>query len=160
MLRIFTSKFEEKTETINDTALADFLSGKDIIRWESSFFTRKNDHYWTVIVEYEHNGVGITPTIPSEEKSKKDDYKKILGEDDWPLFKALREWRGEKSKDEGVPPYIIFTNMQLAKISITRPVSLNALQQIEGIGNAKREKYGKEVIAISESFERVDSGEN
>ena len=74
-----------------------------------------------------------------------------MTENDWPLFEVLREWRGESSKKEGVPPYIIFTNIQLAKIAVTRPTSLNALQDIEGIGNAKREKYGKAILLIIKS---------
>ena len=68
------------------------------------------------------------------------------------MFKRLREWRGETSKAERVPPYIIFTNMQLAKIAITRPESLNALQGIEGVGNVKRKKYGEQLIELIKSF--------
>lgn len=33
-----------------------------------------------------------------------------------------------------------------------RPASLNALQSIDGIGKAKIEKYGKEVLQVVASF--------
>jgi ATP-dependent DNA helicase RecQ len=86
---------------------------------------------------------------PDKKGLKKDEkYKEILTENDWPIFKRLKEWRAEKCKKEGVPPYIVFTNLQLAKIAATRPTSLNAIQQIEGIGNSKREKYGNEILQI------------
>jgi superfamily II DNA helicase RecQ len=55
----------------------------------------------------------------------------LLSENDWPLFKVLREWRGELSKKEGIPPYIICTNIKLAKLAVMRPSSLNGLQEID-----------------------------
>ncbi len=157
MLKIFTIKFEDKHESFNESILTGFLDGKEIIRWDAHLITRKNDHYWTVLVEYEsaptdlrmvQKGVG-TP-------NRNERYKDIMTDKDWPLFKILREWRGERSRKEGVPPYIIFTNLQLARIAVTRPVSLNALQEIDGIGKAKREKYGKAVLKIIASFENPE----
>ncbi|MGB7000854.1 MAG: HRDC domain-containing protein [Halobacteriota archaeon] len=72
----------------------------------------------------------------------------MLTERDWPLFNVLREWRAERCKEGGIPPYVICTNLQLAKMTVTRPSSLNALQGIEGIGKSKIEKYGKEILQI------------
>ncbi|WP_094228866.1 HRDC domain-containing protein [Methanolobus psychrotolerans] len=148
MLKIFTIKYEEKSESFPDAAMCNFLADKDILRWESNFFERKNEYFWTVLVEY-------TQLVPSEggnarkqQENKDEGYKKILSENDWPLFKVLREWRAERSKEEGVPPYIICNNMQLAKVAVTRPLSLNALQAIEGIGKGKTEKYGRDILGI------------
>lgn len=152
MLKVLTIKFENNLESFNDSILSDFLSGKEIIRWESRFFDHKNEHYWSVILEYKSvlpPGEIITGKKGSLRSEK---YKELLTENDWPLFNRLREWRAERVKKDGVPPYIVFNNIQLAKITVTRPSSLNALQQIEGVGNAKREKYGNEIIHIIKSF--------
>ena len=163
MLRIFTLKFEEKLEGFNDELLYQFLSDKEIITWESYFYERKNDHYWTVVVHYKF-AAASSPAIPGKSRQKRDEkYKELLTENDWPLFKRLKEWRGEVSKKQGVPPYIIFNNVQLAKIAVTRPKSLNAIQEIEGIGNAKREKYGTDILKILEVCEpprTLTNGEN
>jgi len=153
MLRIFTLKFEEKLEGFDDSRLCEFLAGKELVRWESHLITTKNDHYWTILLEY----LPAAPASPKPSgnkvrKKSNESYKDIMTEQDWPLFKSLREWRGETSKKEGVPPYILFTNLQLAKIATTRPTSLNALQGINGIGNAKREKYGNDVLKIVKNF--------
>jgi hypothetical protein len=142
MLKVFTIKFESNLESFNDSILANFLSDKTVVRWESHFFTNKNEHYWTVIVEYTSLSTPSAPLSIKKEKKKNEEYKKILTGNDWPLFKRLREWRSEKGKAQGVPPYIILTNVQLAHISATRPQSLNALQEIQGVGNAKKQKYG------------------
>jgi superfamily II DNA helicase RecQ len=38
-----------------------------------------------------------------------------------PLFNQLREWRRERCKRDGVPPYIVCTNKQLAQMAVQRP---------------------------------------
>jgi superfamily II DNA helicase RecQ len=151
MLKIFTIKFESSVESFNDTILSNFLSDKAVTRWKSHFFTNQNDHYWTVIVEYKSLPTSSVFRSFKKETKRNEKYKEILTQTDWPLFKRLREWRNETGKMQGVPPYIIFTNEQLAVISITRPTSLNAFQQVPGVGKAKKEKYGNEVIQIIKS---------
>ncbi len=151
MLKIFTIKFEDKLETFNDSMLSNFLGDKEIISWESHFFERKNEHYWTVIAEYRLSSTDKGSEGSDEKGNKKENYNDILTENDIPLFNRLREWRKDKSKDEGVPPYIIFTNRQLAEIAVTKPSSLNALQEIKGIGDGKRKKYGEDLLEMIEA---------
>ena len=146
MLKIFTLKFEEKSESFNDSILSNFLADKEVNRWESEFFERKNESFWTILIEYRSLSHDETPQ--KTQKNKDESYKELLSENDWPLFKVLREWRGELSKKEGIPPYIVFKNIQLANLAVMRPFSLNGLQEIEGIGKAKTEKYGKDVLQI------------
>ena len=159
MLKIFTLKFEERIESFNDSMLTEFLAGRRVTRWEAHLIRRKRDHYWTILVECEHAGSEDPHPPPGSQGSGKgDDYRSILSEDDWPLFELLRRWRTERSGAEGVPPYIILTNMQLAKIAVTRPSSLNALQCIQGIGDAKREKYGKDILGVVTLFRKNPHG--
>ncbi len=70
------------------------------------------------------------------------------------LFNLLRDWRSQKSKKEGVPPYILFTNQQLADIVKKRPQTIAELTQIDGIGNGKSQKYGSDILGIT----KIDSG--
>lgn len=113
MLKIFTLKYQEQTKSINDFAMSNFLADKEIIRWESQFFENKNEYLWTLLVEYRESIPHIE--IRKNESSKDDNYKDILAENDWPLFKVLREWWSERCKDEGIPPYIMCTNMQMQR---------------------------------------------
>jgi superfamily II DNA helicase RecQ len=148
MLKIFTLKYEERTESINDGVMSNFLADKEILRWVSHFIERKNEYFWTVLVEYRPAAILQAEPARKTEKGRDESYKELLTENDWPLFNVLREWRAERSKEEGIPPYVICTNLQLAKITVTRPSSLNALQGIEGIGKSKLEKYGKAILKI------------
>ena len=51
MLKIFTLKYEERTESFNDSVMSNFLVDKEILQWGSHFFERKNEYFWTVLVE-------------------------------------------------------------------------------------------------------------
>ncbi len=64
------------------------------------------------------------------------------------LFQALRAWRREKAAEVGKPAYVIFTDRTLAEIARLRPTSSAELLAVSGVGEAKLERYGDEVLAI------------
>ena len=67
---------------------------------------------------------------------------------DWtPDGERLRAWRLERSKVDGVPPYVVFHDSVLHQIAELRPASLGELSQIAGVGPAKLERYGSDVLA-------------
>ncbi|MGI8457492.1 MAG: ATP-dependent DNA helicase UvrD2 [Propionibacteriaceae bacterium] len=61
---------------------------------------------------------------------------------------ALRDWRRAKAKEQSLPAFCIFTDATLIAIAEARPSSGSELTRIGGIGTAKMEKYGAELIAI------------
>ncbi|MFD1338401.1 DNA helicase RecQ [Microbacterium lemovicicum] len=71
-----------------------------------------------------------------------------LGGADQPLFEALRAWRAEQAREQGVPAYIVFGDATLRALAEQRPTSLAALDGITGIGAKKREAYGEAVVAV------------
>jgi len=62
----------------------------------------------------------------------------------------LRAWRLERSRADGVPPYVVFHDRVLHEIAETRPSSAGELAQIAGVGPAKLERYGDELLALIE----------
>ena len=68
--------------------------------------------------------------------------------DDALYFEALRLWRAEKAREQGVPAYVILHDRTLTELAIQRPQSSNALLQIPGIGLAKAERYGEALLAL------------
>nr|WP_066522508.1 DNA helicase RecQ [Curtobacterium ammoniigenes] len=64
------------------------------------------------------------------------------------LFEALRAWRAETARAQSVPAYVVFSDATLRGIAATRPTSIEALQEISGIGAAKRDAYGEAVLAV------------
>ncbi|HYP03705.1 MAG TPA: DNA helicase RecQ [Cyanobium sp.] len=72
----------------------------------------------------------------------------LLSEADEALFQALREWRREQARSQGVPPYVVFHDRTLVEIAAARPVNLDDLAGICGVGRAKLERYGEAVLGV------------
>ncbi len=67
---------------------------------------------------------------------------------DQPLFDALREWRLDKAREQGVPAYVILHDKTLRQLASLRPEDEAALADISGLGAAKREHYGEELLEL------------
>ena len=65
-----------------------------------------------------------------------------------PVFDALRRWRRERAEGDGVPAYVVFHDATLAEIATRRPRSLADLRGISGVGPAKLERYGRDVLEV------------
>lgn len=65
-----------------------------------------------------------------------------------PLFDALRVKRMELSKEQGVPPYVIFHDSVLRDMTGFKPRTLSALSELPGIGAAKLDKYGTTFLEV------------
>jgi len=58
------------------------------------------------------------------------------------LFDALRACRRRLADDAGVPPYVVFHDAALLDMAQRRPMTLAAMLDVSGVGDAKLEKYG------------------
>ncbi|MBU0956162.1 MAG: HRDC domain-containing protein, partial [Spirochaetes bacterium] len=52
------------------------------------------------------------------------------------------------AEDRKVPPYVIFPDRTLKEMAIQKPVSLEGLSEIHGVGQSKLEKYGSAFLEI------------
>ena len=148
LARVVTLRFDPVIEAFDDAPLQDFLKAKEVFAIREHFFVRNEVPYLAVLVTY-----GLRPTpvqAASEEMTKgsRGSWRPPIAEADLPLWNALRTWRGERAQREGVPPYVICSNRQLAAMVEKRPGSMSALGAIEGIGKAKLAKYGQELLAL------------
>jgi DNA helicase-2/ATP-dependent DNA helicase PcrA len=71
-----------------------------------------------------------------------------LHADDAALFDALRAWRLERARADKVAPFIIASDAVIALIAERRPRSEVELLPVPGIGPAKVERYGAEILAV------------
>jgi DNA helicase-2/ATP-dependent DNA helicase PcrA len=65
-----------------------------------------------------------------------------------PDAEKLRVWRLERARADGVPPYVVFHDSVLHQIAADYPQSLGELSQIAGVGPAKLERYGDDLLAV------------
>jgi ATP-dependent DNA helicase RecQ len=71
-----------------------------------------------------------------------------LPQDAQARFNALRGWRAEMARTQGVPAYVIFHDATLRQIALAEPSNLDALAEVQGVGAAKLERYGDAIIAM------------
>ncbi|HET9138014.1 ATP-dependent DNA helicase UvrD2 [Actinophytocola sp.] len=64
------------------------------------------------------------------------------------LLDRLRDWRGERARALKVPAYVVFTDATLTAIAEQRPADAAGLVSISGIGAAKLDRFGAEVLAL------------
>lgn len=71
-----------------------------------------------------------------------------LPEEAQPVFEALRSWRGEQAREQGVPAYVIFHDATLREIALQRPATVGELGGIGGVGEKKLANYGEGILAV------------
>ena len=148
LARVVTLRFDPVLEAFDDGPLQEFLKAKEVYAIRDHFFVRNETPYLAVVVTY-----GLPPPVagsvfPEKGKGRDVSWRAQVSEVDLPLFNALRDGRAERAKRDGVPPYLICTNKQLAAMVNARPGSLSRLGAIEGIGKAKLDNYGQELQAL------------
>ena len=64
------------------------------------------------------------------------------------LFAMLKDLRKKVAKQKGVPAYAVFQEGSLEQMATVYPVSLEELQQVQGVGAGKARKFGKEFVEL------------
>lgn len=64
------------------------------------------------------------------------------------LLDALKAWRAAEARARSVPAYVVFTDATLVALAEQRPADPRGLVTIPGIGAAKLERYGDEVLGL------------
>ncbi len=65
-----------------------------------------------------------------------------------PAFEALRAWRAEQAREQGVPAYVIFHDATLREIVTVWPQSVRELGGVGGVGEKKLATYGEGVLEV------------
>jgi ATP-dependent DNA helicase RecQ len=71
-----------------------------------------------------------------------------LSATDEPRFEALRAWRANLAREQGVPAYVILHDKSLRELASRHPASLADLLDVPGIGQAKAERYGEALLEL------------
>jgi superfamily II DNA helicase RecQ len=136
-----------------------FLRSHRVLQVDRRFVDQGDNSFWAFCIDYQDSKSSGGPAAgPQPAGRGKVDYRALLPPADFAVFARLRDLRKQIATEEAVPVYTIFTNEQLAKMVQTRATSKAALAQIDGVGEARIEKYGPRMLELlSESWERVDA---
>ncbi len=70
------------------------------------------------------------------------------------LYGALKAWRLEQARADQVPAFVIFNDRTLDELCRIRPSTVDELLGVSGIGPAKADRYGDQILNLIE--ERIE----
>ena len=88
---------------------------------------------------------------PAAQKVKAKPKVELIGD---ALFERLRKLRKKMADEQGVPPYVIFSDKTLHEMAADRPVTEESMLQVNGVGRVKMETYGHDFITEIMDFQR------
>lgn len=59
------------------------------------------------------------------------------------LFEVLRQLRSEIARENGIPPYLVFSDATLEDMAANTPTTEKEMLAVSGVGNFKMEKFGE-----------------
>ncbi|MEY4697123.1 MAG: helicase RecQ [Pseudomonadota bacterium] len=74
--------------------------------------------------------------------------KALVSDEDAPLLSALKAKRRALAEAQGVPAYVVFPDRTLIEMAEKRPVTMDQMAGITGVGAKKLESYGAEFLAV------------
>lgn len=133
------------------------LSDKDLLMWAHSYlalhkvsvkdYTKKYEKY-----KLNTNNIDIGHTVTLTTGKKNTVHEKSLVENP-DVLKELKDYRLNKSREEEIKAFYIFSNKQLKALVEKMPTSKKELQSLEGFGVTKVSKYGDEILKIIQNYE-------
>ena len=76
----------------------------------------------------------------------------LVGEEDQALFEELRILRKRLADQQAIPAYIVLSDKTLHLLALQRPTTLEEFGMVSGIGEYKKERYGKEFVETIKNF--------
>lgn len=165
----------------DEQALNEFLAGKIVRHWGTSYDHNSDGGTWNVMIAYEvrmnepkhgdrygnerhmnerprRDGLsnnqprGKAPERPAKEKAPREDYQPQIAEKDQPLFEAIRKWRNARAREERIKPFALFNNKQLESIVNAKPNTTDALRPLVPDMDASLwDRYQNELIGFLEA---------
>lgn len=92
----------------------------------------------------------IKPESKSTAKTKKKT--DSLTKAGYDLFDILKALRTQIAREEGMPPYIVFSDKTLVDMSAKTPLDRESMLRVSGVGEMKYDKYGQRFISAISSY--------
>jgi len=142
LLKILTLPFDITEGCFDDTALLEFTSQHQVLAASDHLLVVAGEPYWAILLQ-------ARPLPGAKPPSKRAKAARVdLEPAERALYDHLRAWRTVRAQADGVPPYVLFNNAQLAALAKRRPASLDELREIPGVGEKKSARYGEDLLEV------------
>ncbi len=142
----------------------------------AEYYLAQTDDMYAVLKLTEHSyeltvkGEQVLMKLPKEKEvmqprvSLKQTNRKLGGvraaSDNPALYESLRQLRNETARRMGVPAYVVFTDKTLQEMSMYLPVTRDEMLSINGVAQAKYEKYGRDFMRLIAQYKEEHAGEH
>ena len=138
-VKVFKIRITDEFLTADQALINDFLAQHEIVHTNSKLI-EDEINYCSVLTSYKKGKEISGKAVPITEEE--------LSQEEIIIYNKLKDWRSEKARESQLPSYIIFHNAHLMSIAKYKPNNLDDLEQINGLGKSKVEKYGIEIIEV------------
>lgn len=76
----------------------------------------------------------------------------VFEDEDEGLFEVLRQLRKKLADQLAIPAYIVLSDKTLHLLALKKPGDMEAFGEISGIGEFKKEKYGKDFLTVINEY--------
>ena len=90
--------------------------------------------------------------IGDSKSSKKSIAKDNENIEETEIYKELRAYRLDKSREEKIKPYFIYNNKQLEELIFKMPITKDELKTVSGSADVKASKYGNDITDIIKKY--------
>ncbi len=141
-------RYNEGLQGFSEDQLLKATFGKTVLSVSEHFFMHGNVPHLALVLQ-----VGAAPRYENSlsyrpREGNAPDPAEGLTDAQKAVYRALKIWRNEASKEEGRPAYAIARNTQLAELVKAAPKTKAAIKEIDGFGEAFCEKYGEKVLTM------------
>lgn len=142
------------SESEEETKINKFLVSHRILQVTKAY-SSENGGSWAVFVEYME---GDQTEVTSSRRASKD-YSKELSSDEYERYSRFREIRKRISTEKNIPPYLIFTNEELAVMSKFEILTKEMLNGIKEIPARRIKDYGEYFISDGKACRESDDSD-
>ncbi len=168
IMDVLKGSYKEDIRALGFTEVKTFGAGRDLSYPEWREYITQLVNLGLVSIDYTMNShLNLTPLskevltgdVPvslfafQKKKAAPVKIKKVIDlEDD--LFEILRKWRAGQARKQGIPAYTILHDKTLKELSSVKPTRIELLTEIDGIGKAKKEKYGAAIVEMIANYKK------
>jgi superfamily II DNA helicase RecQ len=128
-------------------------SDEGLLAWAQSFLDLHKNAERNYTAKYEQYRLE-TAVSGIVVQNQSDDEEKMVPVEETDIFKDLKEYRLEKSREEKIKPYYIYNDNQLKDLITKMPMSKDELKKVAGFGEVKANKYGDDILGIIKKYYR------
>lgn len=132
----------------SEDELNKFLGSHRVVAVDRQLVPDGSRSAWAVCVAYVDGAPAAAAGAPDATGQKRVDYREILPPAEFQVFAKLRDLRKKVAEHDGVPPYAVFTNEQLADLVRRKVQTADDLARVDGVGPARVQKYGGQFLAV------------